>query len=189
MMIRTLRVMLFSLGLILITGVLYPLMVTGISQRAFPGQANGSLIEQDGKVIGSLLIAQNFTGPGYFHPRPSLAGAGYDGASSGAGNLSVTSKALSDTIGERVFTQKQLNVTAPVPADLVTASGSGLDPHITPESAFYQAERVAAARNMTLADIQALIERMTEKPTFGVLGMPRINVLAVNRELDKIGGL
>lgn len=189
MMIRTLRVMLFSFGLILITGLAYPLMVTGISQRAFPEQANGSLIKQDGKIIGSTLIAQNFTGAGYFHPRPSLAGAGYDGASSGASNLSVTNKTLNHTIAERVIAQKQLNGSDPVPADLVTASGSGLDPHITPESAFYQAERVAAARNMPMTDMQALIERMTEKPTFGVLGMPRINVLAINRELDKIGGL
>lgn len=189
MMIRTLRVILFSFGLILITGLIYPLAVTGISQMAFPVQANGSLIEQGGKIIGSSLIAQNFTGSEYFHPRPSLAGTGYDGASSGAGNLSVTSKALSDTIGERVIAQKQLNGAGPVPADLVTASGSGLDPHITPESALYQAERIAASRNMTLVDMRALIERMTEKPTFGVLGMSRINVLAINRELDKIGGL
>lgn len=188
MFIRTLRVMLFSFGLILITGLGYPLVITGISQMVFPVQANGSLIEQNGKVIGSSLIAQNFTGPGYFHPRPSLAGAGYDGASSGSSNLSVTNKALSDTVGQRVTAQKRLNGESTVPADLVTASGSGLDPHITPESAFYQAERVAAARNMTLTDMQALIERMTEKPTFGVLGMPRVNVLAINRELDKIGG-
>ena len=188
MIIKTLRITLFSAGLILITGVAYPLAITGISQTIFPAKANGSLVEGHGKIIGSSLIGQSFSGPGYFHPRPSFAGTGYDGASSGAGNLSVTSKALSDTIAERVAIQQKMNNVVPVPADLVTASGSGLDPHITPDSALFQAGRVAAARNVTIDVVQSLIVRMTEKPSFGILGMPRVNVLAINMELDKIGG-
>lgn len=188
MIAATFRVTIFSLALILIAGLAYPLVITGVAQTIFPNRANGSLIEESGKVIGSKLIAQNFTKPGYFHPRPSTAG--YAADNSGASNLSVTNKGLNDTIAERVAAQRALSGEADsktkVPADMVMASGSGLDPHITPEAAKYQAARVAAARNIDIQEINDLIDRMTEGRTWGILGMPRVNVLEINRELDKI---
>ena len=148
MVMQTIRVTAFSLLLIILTGFIYPMAMTAMAQRLFPHQANGSLIEKDGKVIGSELIAQNFAGEGYFHPRPSAAGAGYEANNSGASNLSVTSKKLHDTFQERISAEKSANGSADIPVDLITASGSGLDPHISPEAARYQAARIAKVRNI-----------------------------------------
>lgn len=184
MIATTFRVTIFSLVMILLTGLAYPLAVTSITQTVFPGRANGSLIEENGTVIGSKLIAQDFTSPGYFHPRPSAAG--YAADNSGASNLGVSSKVLNDTFAERTAAQKALNGEGEIPADMITASGSGLDPHITPEAAQYQAARVAGARGLEIQDVQALVTRMTEGRTLGIFGMPRVNVLAINRELDKM---
>jgi K+-transporting ATPase ATPase C chain len=188
MFASTIRITLFALALTLLTGVAYPLAVTGIAQSLFPKQANGSLIEKDGMIVGSALIAQKFEQPQYFHPRPSGAGAGYEANNSGASNLSVTSKALNDTFQERIKAEQTLEGSVDkVPADLITASGSGLDPHITPEAARYQAARVAKARTLTEAAVLQLIGAHTEGRTFGLLGAPRVNVLELNMELDKIG--
>lgn len=185
MLASTFRIILFSLTMILLTGLAYPLAVTGIAQTVFPNRANGSLIEETGTVIGSKLIAQDFTAPGYFQARPSAVS--YAADNSGASNLGVTSKALNDTFAERTAAQKAINGEGNIPADMITASGSGLDPHITPEAAQYQAARVASARGLEIQDVQALVTRMTEGRTLGVFGMPRVNVLAINRELDKMG--
>lgn len=182
MVMNTLRVTLFSLGLILLTGIAYPLAVTAIAQIAFPQQANGSLMERDGMVIGAALIAQKFERAEYFHPRPSAAGAGYEANNSGASNLSVTSKILQETYAERT----QALGGGDIPADLITASGSGLDPHITPEGARYQAARIAQARHIPLKMLQTLIDEHTEGRSFGILGAPRVNVLSLNLALDKM---
>ena len=169
----------------LLTGVAYPLLVTGVAQLVFHHQANGSLL-RDGKggVIGSALVAQNFAGDGYFHPRPSNAGEnGYDAALSGASNLGPASRKLKEAVEERV---KALDLPAgrKAPADLVTASGSGLDPHISPEAARLQAARIALARNMSEDRVRTLIEERIERRQFGVLGEPRVNVLGLNLALD-----
>lgn len=174
------------LGLI-VSGV-YPVVVWGIAQGLFPHKANGSLIMLDGKVIGSELIAQNFTGPGYFHPRPSSAGdAGYDAASSGGSNLGPISKKLLDSVHERVEayrTENQLPPAVPVPADAVTASASGLDPHISVTNALLQAGRVAGARGLTDEAVKAMVKSHTEDRDLGVLGEVRVNVLKLNLALD-----
>ena len=180
------RVSLFIVVMTVVMGVAYPYAAIGVAQIAFPAKANGSLVREGEKVVGSELIAQKFTGAGYFHARPSGAGAGYETNNSGSSNLGVTSKALNDAIQVRAEEQRGLNGGAKVPADRVTASGSGLDPDITPQAALYQAQRVATARNMTVADIEALIGKMTKEPMLGLLGMPRVNVLAIKRELDRI---
>ena len=184
MLKAALRITMFSLLMTFLTGLAYPLLVTGFSQAIFPDQANGSLVEKDGRIIGSKLIAQNFVSPRYFHPRPSATG--YEGDNSGASNLGMTSKALNAIIKNRIAGLERLNGKASIPADLVTASGSGLDPHITPEAALYQVERVAHARKLRPEEVQALVDRMTEGRTLGVLGMPRVNVLALNLELDRM---
>jgi len=186
MIMKAIRVALFLVILTVITGVAYPFAVTGVAQLAFPYKANGSLVHAGETVLGSELIAQNFTGAGYFHPRPSGAGAGYEANNSGASNLGVTSKSLNESIQARATAQRELNGGIQVPVDLVTASGSGLDPDITPQAALYQAQRVATARNMAIGDVEALVNKMTKGPTLGLLGMPRVNVLAINRELDRI---
>lgn len=183
MFIPTLRITIFLGALTLLTGVVYPLLVTALAGMAFPYQAGGSLVEKDGKVVGSSLIAQEFEGEGYFHPRPSGAGAGYEANNSGASNLSVTSKALQESYTERVADLGP----GDIPVDLITASGSGLDPHITPDAANFQAVRVATARNLAVDRVQALIEQHTEGRSFGLLGQPRVNVLALNLALDKMG--
>ena len=170
-----------------LTGFVYPLAVTGVAQLVFPWQSAGSLVESDGRVIGSALIAQNFTSPGYFHPRPSAAGAeGYDAASSGASNLGPTSKQLADIVAARVAALRAENpdVQGPIPADLVTASGGGLDPHVSPAAAAYQVPRVAKARGLSEDAVRDLVAAHTEGRQWGVFGEARVNVLALNMALD-----
>jgi len=171
-------------------GIVYPLAVTGISMLLFPTQAGGSLIYKDGQAVGSSLIGQNFSDPKYFHGRPSAAGAeGYDATSSSGSNLGPTNKKLIDSVAERVKTVRSdndLRADALIPADLVTASGSGLDPHISPTSALLQAGRVARARNLPEKQVRNLIEDNIENRELGFLGEPRVNVLKLNFALDAL---
>jgi len=177
------------LMLSLITGVIYPAVVTAVAQVAFPDQANGSLIEQDDKVVGSELIGQQFTEPKHFWGRPSAtAPVAYNGASSGGSNLGPTNPALAKAVADRVEALRAAdpNNKAPVPVDLVTTSGSGLDPHISPAAAEYQLERVARARNLEPSVVRELVAQHSEGRTLGVLGEPRVNVLKLNLALDKM---
>jgi potassium-transporting ATPase KdpC subunit len=180
--------------LTLITGVAYPFAITGLAQMLFPHAANGSLIERDGKVVGSSLIGQNFVSARYFHARPSATStadpadatktidAPYNAASSSGSNLGPGSTALKEAIAGRAAAYGQ----GPVPADLVTASGSGLDPHVSPAAARFQVERVAQARGLPVEAVQRLVETQIEGRDLGVIGQPRVNVLALNLALDKI---
>jgi K+-transporting ATPase ATPase C chain len=172
----------------LLTGVAYPLLVTGLAKAVFPHQANGSLIQANGKTIGSDLIGQKFTRPEYFHSRPSAAGSdGYDGLASGGSNLGPTNKALVDRVQNdlKKFRDENPDFTGPVPADLLTESGSGLDPDISPASADAQVARVAAARGMNPDALRQLVTAHTENRQFGILGEPRVNVLRLNLALDQ----
>lgn len=183
----------------LLTGVAYPFAMTGIAQAVFPTQANGSLVEQDGKVIGSSIMGQSFVSDRYFQSRPSATvgpdpadssksiSAPYNAANSGGSNYGPTSKALIERVTADVAARKSQNETQAIPMDLVTTSASGLDPDLSPEAALFQVERVAKARNIAPEQVRELVERSVEPRTFGLLGEPRVNVLALNLALDKLG--
>ena len=175
------------LGLTLITGVVYPAVVTAVAQVAFPSQANGSMIVVDGKTVGSSLIGQAFDDPKYFWGRPSAAGAnGYDASGSAGSNLGPTSQALIDRITKDVDAMRQANGGGPVPVDLVTTSASGFDPDISPAAADYQVARVAKARGMSETDVRAAVARHTQQPLLGFIGEPHVNVLQLNLDLDGV---
>jgi len=173
--------------LTVVTGLLYPLAVTGLAQVLFPHQANGSLRVVNGKTVGSELIGQRFAKPEYFHGRPSAAGDGYDGLNSGGSNFGPTNQKLRDRVRDDIkkFRVENPAYTGPVPADLLTTSASGLDPHISPASAQAQAARVAAARNVSAESVQQLVAAHTESRQYGLFGEPRVNVLALNLALDQ----
>jgi K+-transporting ATPase ATPase C chain len=175
-----------TIVLTVLLGIIYPFVVTGLSELLFKEKAHGSLIEREGKVIGSRLIGQPFKGPGYFHSRPSAAGSGYDAAASGGTNLGPTSKQL---LEEQVRGHsKQLRIENPdteIPIDLITSSGSGLDPHISPAAAEFQIPRVARERRMSENEVRRLVSNHTEGRQFGILGEPRVNVLELNLALDE----
>ncbi len=171
----------------ILTGLAYPALILGIAQLVFPVQANGSLVRDGGKVVGSELIGQNFAAPKYFHGRPSAAGKGYDGQASSGSNLGPTSKALVDRVRADVKAARTDGLTGDVPGDLLTTSASGLDPHISPASARLQIARVAKARGMSEPQVQAIVEGAVEAPLAGILGEPRVNVLMLNRQLDASG--
>jgi len=185
-------------ALTLITGLVYPLAMTGIAVLLFPHQAQGSLVERDGKIVGSELIGQAFTGDKYFHGRPSATNtpdpndatktvpAPYNAANSGGSNLGPSNKALIDRVQGDIDALKKENPSEPVPADLVTTSASGLDLHISPEAALFQVPRIAKARNLSEDRIRQLVEERTEGRFLGVLGEPRVNVLLLNLALDRI---
>jgi K+-transporting ATPase ATPase C chain len=198
-MLREIRpAIVLVIALTAITGLAYPLAMTGIAGVLFPRQAEGSLIERDGKVVGSALIGQAFTSDRYFHGRPSATTAPdpqdssktvpapYNAANSGGSNLGPTNKALIDRVGADVDKLKQENSSAAVPIDLVTTSASGLDPDISPEGALFQVPRVAKARNLPEDRVRALVNESIERPLVGVIGEPHVNVLALNLALDKL---
>lgn len=165
-------------------GIIYPLVVTALAQVLFHDKANGQLIVRDGKVIGSRIIAQPFSGPGYFHPRGSAAGTGYDAANSGGTNFGPTNQKLIERVKQDIAVAHADNPDKPVPIDMVTTSASGLDPHITPASADFQVERVARERGVSENDLRALVAKFTEGRQLGILGEARVNVLQLNLALD-----
>ena len=176
-----------TLASTVLLGVIYPLVVTGLAQWWFPRQANGELIRSGGNLVGSRLIGQPFTAAGYFHSRPSAAGsAGYDAGNSTGSNLAPTNKALIDQVSARVQSLQAENPNRPIPADLATTSGSGLDPHISPAAAEFQVPRVARERGMSEGDVAALVKKHTEQRDLGFLGEPRVNVLELNLDLDAV---
>jgi K+-transporting ATPase ATPase C chain len=174
----------FTLVTTLMFGLIYPLAITGLAQVLFHDRANGQLVEKDGKVLGSKIIGQSFTGPGYFHSRPSAAGTGYDATASSGSNLGPTNRTLLDRVKSDVQKLRAENPDNPIPIDLVTASGSGLDPEISPASAEFQIPRVARERNMSETEVRDLVAKHTLGRQFGVLGEPRVNVLELNLDVD-----
>ncbi len=177
---------LYTIVTVILLGLIYPLVMTGLGSLLFPHQANGSLVEVNGKVIGSEIIGQLWTKPQYFQGRPSAAGKGYDPTSTGGTNLAPTSKKLMDATKATIAALKKANPQAvgEPPIDLVTSSGSGIDPDISPEGAAWQIPRVAEARHMTPAAVKAIVDAHTSGRTFGILGEPHVNILALNRALD-----
>lgn len=169
----------------ILLGIIYPLVVTGLAQVFFKDKANGQLVVKNGQVVGSRIIGQAFTGPAYFHSRPSYAGTGYDAANSNGSQLGPTNKQLIDRVSASVATNQADNPAQPVPIDLVTSSASGLDPDITPAAAEFQIPRIARERRASAQDLQQLIARHTEGRQLGFLGEPRVNVLELNLELDQ----
>ena len=166
-------------------GLIYPLVVTGLAQVLFPHKANGQLIEQSGSAVGSAIIGQGFSSPGYFHSRPSAAGNGWDAANSGGSNFGPTNQKLIDRVKGDVVTAQADNPGVPVPIDLVTTSASGFDPHITPASAEFQLSRVAKARGITVDRLRPLVAEHTEGRQLGFFGEPRVNVLELNLDIDQ----
>jgi K+-transporting ATPase ATPase C chain len=175
---------LFTLVTTVMFGLIYPLAVTGLAQVFFPDHANGQLIEKNGKLVGSRIIGQTFSGPGYFHSRPSAAGTGYDPTSSGGSNLAPTNKNLLERTKGDVQKLQAENPNVPIPVDLVTASGSGLDPDISPAAAEFQIPRVAHSRGITEDAVRALVQKHRKERDLGFLGEPRVNVLELNLDLD-----
>ena len=176
----------FTLVTTVMFGILYPLAVTGLAQVLFPARSNGQLIEKNGKTVGSRIIGQSFTEPGYFHSRPSNAGTGYDATASSGSNLGPTNKNLLDRVKGDVEKLKAENPQAPIPVDLVTASGSGLDPEISPAAAEFQLLRVARKRGVKEEDVRTLVQKHTKGRNMGFLGEPRVNVLELNLDLDSV---
>jgi K+-transporting ATPase ATPase C chain len=177
---------LYTIVTVIVLGLIYPLLITGLGMLLFPHQANGSFVESNGKVVGSEIIGQLWTKPQYFQGRPSAAGKGYDPTSTGGTNLAPTSKKLMDATKATIAALKKANPQAigEPPIDLVTSSGSGIDPDISPEAAAWQIPRVATARHLTPAAVKTIVDANTAGRTFGILGEPRVNVLALNRALD-----
>ncbi|MBP1761168.1 MAG: K+-transporting ATPase, subunit [Firmicutes bacterium] len=190
MLKTSVRALVLILIMTVLTGVVYPLAVTGITALFFPAQVHGSLLYKNGKMVGSALIGQNFSDPKYFQGRPSSAGQdGYDGTSSSGSNLGPTNKILLEAVAARadkIRAANDLNSTAPVPSDLVTSSASGLDPHISPTAANLQIARVAKIRDLSENEVKVLVNQNTEKSQFGFLGEPRVNVLKLNLALDAL---
>src|ERR1700751_4596005 len=176
----------FTLVTTVMFGIMYPLAVKGLAQVLFPKRANGQLIEKDGKTVGSRIIGQTFTEPGYFHSRPSNAGTGYDATASSGSNLGPTNGTLIDRVKSDVQKARTENSSTPVPVDLVTASGSGLDPEISPAAAAFQIPHVARERGMKEEDVRTLVQKHTKGRDLGFLGEPRVNVLELNLDLDSV---
>ena len=176
----------FTLVTTVMFGVLYPIVITGLAQVFFPDRANGQLIQKNGQIVGSTIIGQSFNGAGYFHSRPSLAGTGYDATSSSGSNLGPTNKALLERVNGDVQKLQKENPNLPIPIDLVTASGSGLDPEISPAAAEFQLLRVARERGMKEEDVRTLVGKHTKGRDLGFLGEPRVNVLELNLDLDSV---
>jgi len=176
---------LMTVATTVLLGVVYPLLVTGLAQLIFPHKANGQLIRKNGVPVGSTIIGQGFSRPGYFHSRPSAAGTGYDASNSAGSNLGPTNQKLIDRVKEDVVTAQVDNPSIPVPIDLVTTSASGFDPHITPAAAEFQLPRIAKERATTIEQIRAMVAKHTEGRTFGILGESRVNVLELNLDLDE----
>jgi K+-transporting ATPase ATPase C chain len=176
---------LMTVATTILLGIIYPVVVTELAQLIFPKQANGQLIQKDGKTLGSSIIAQGFSSPAYFHPRPSFAGNGYDPMNTNGSQLGPTNQKLIDRVKRDVSTAHAENSSEPVPIDLVTGSASGLDPHITPAAAEFQLPSIAKERGTTVDQLRALLAKHTEDRQFGFLGEPRVNVLELNLELDE----